>query len=92
MVTAVDTSVLIDVLIKDPACFAVSKAALRRAASEGSLVICETVLAETTPALPAGDLADFLQDWGLCFVPASQASVLLAGRMFRVFLERGGKH
>lgn len=91
MVTAVDTSVLVDVLIKDTTFVAASKAALRRASAEGSLVICETVLAETAPVLPPSDVAAFLQDWDLTFVPSSQESALLAGRMFRFFLERGGK-
>jgi hypothetical protein len=44
MVTAVDTSVLLDVLLNDPQHAGPSVAALRRAANEGSLIICETVL------------------------------------------------
>jgi predicted nucleic-acid-binding protein len=51
MVTAVDTSVLLDVLLNDPRHSGSSIAALRRAANEGSLVICETVLAEIVPTL-----------------------------------------
>ena len=65
--------------------------ALRRAAVEGSLILCEIVLAEVAPALPSADLPQFLSDWNLTFVPSSQSSAILAGEMFRIYLQRGGK-
>ena len=91
MVTAVDTSVLLDVLLNDPQHSGPSIAALRQAANEGSLVICETVLAEIVPTLAPADVAQFLSDWNLTFAPSSQPSALLAGEMFRTYLQRGGK-
>jgi predicted nucleic acid-binding protein len=91
MVTAVDSSVLLDVLLNDPQHAARSIAALRQAATEGSLIICETTLAEIIPALSAADLSQFLPDWSLAFVPSSQTSATLAGEMFRAYLMRGGK-
>ena len=91
MVTAVDTSVLLDVLLDDPQHAGHSIAALRQAANEGSLVICEVALAEIAPALTPGDAPQFMADWNLTFAPSSQASALLAGSMFRAYLERGGK-
>jgi predicted nucleic acid-binding protein len=91
MVTAVDTSVLLDVLLDDPQFGPVSTAALRQAASEGPLIIGETALAEVVPVLAPGDLPQFLSDWNLAFVPSSQASAVLAGEMFRTCLDRGGK-
>ncbi|HMJ91661.1 MAG TPA: type II toxin-antitoxin system VapC family toxin [Candidatus Acidoferrum sp.] len=91
MVTAVDTSVLLDVLLNDPQNAPRSISALRQAATEGSLVICETTLAEIVPTLLATDLPQFLSDWSLAFVPSSQASAVLAGEMFRAYLDRGGK-
>lgn len=91
MVTAVDTSVLLDVLLNDPQHSGTSIAALRQAANEGSLVICEVTLAEIVPTLPPGDAPQFLADWNLIFAPSSQASALLAGSMFRAYLQRGGK-
>ena len=45
MVTAVDTSVLLDVLFDDTQHAGCSIAALRQAANEGSLVICDVALA-----------------------------------------------
>ena len=91
MVTAVDTSVLLDVLLNDPWHSDPSIAALRQAANEGSLVICETVLAEIVPTLAPADVPQFLADWNLTFAPSSQPSALLAGEMFRAYLQRGGK-
>lgn len=91
MVTAIDTSVLLDVLIKDPAYVETSKAALRQAVSEGSLIICETVLAEIIPTLEPSDLIPFLRDWDFTFVPSSQESAILAGKIFHSYLCRGGK-
>jgi predicted nucleic acid-binding protein len=91
MVTAVDTSVLLDVVTNDEQWANSSEAALRRASVEGSLVICECVLAEITPALGADTVAEFLDDWNIRFIPSSRASALLAGKLFATHLARGGK-
>ena len=91
MVTAVDTSVLLDVLLNDPRHAPASIAALHRAAAEGSLAVCDVALAEGAPVLTAGDLPQFLADWKLTFLPSTQQVAILAGEMFRVYLDRGGK-
>lgn len=89
--TADDTSVLLDVLLNDPQHAPASIAALRRGSVEGSLILCEIVLAELAPALSPAEMPQFLSDWNLAFVPSSQSSALLAGEMFRTYLQRGGK-
>jgi predicted nucleic acid-binding protein len=91
MVTAIDSSVLIDVLLDDPEFCANSKAALRQASAEGSLILCEVVLAEVTPVIGAANLEEFLHDWNLTFSPSSAKSAVLAGDMFNAYLQRGGK-
>jgi len=91
MVTAVDTSVLLDVLLNDPQHAPASLAALRRGSVEGSLILCEIVLAELAPTLASAEMPQFLSDWNLTFVPSSQSSAILAGEMFRTYLQRGGK-
>lgn len=89
MRTAVDSSVLLDVVVADPKHADRSEAALRRAAGEGALVVSECVLAEITPAFAeVAQIPEFLADWGLVFVASSQASALLAGEMFREYLAR----
>ena len=68
-----------------------SQAALRRAAAEGALIVCEAVLAEIIPALGPAEVPQLLADWQLKFVPSSERSAILAGDMFRTYLDRGGK-
>ncbi len=89
MISAVDSSVLLDVITDSPHADA-SEAALRRVSQEGSLIVCECVLAEVRPALRKDQFAEFMQDWQLRFVPASIESALLAGDMFTLYLQRKG--
>ena len=70
MTTAVDTSILLDILADDPNFASSSEAALMHARSEGRLIICESVIAELRPALASDkELAAFLDDIGLEFLP-----------------------
>ena len=92
MLTAVDSSVLLDVLTDSSAHGDSSERALRKAASEGGLVLCECVLAEIRPAFAGAAQADeFLRDWELRFVPSSRESALLAGEIFADYLRRSGR-
>ena len=92
MISAIDSSVILDVIADDPTFARDSEIGLRRGAAEGQLVICECVLAEIYPAFGDKQLLDnFLGDWQLDFVPSSRASAILAGRHFAHYLERGGK-
>lgn len=93
MQTAVDTSVILDVITADPTHGGASEAALRRAAQEGRLVIGECVLAEITPAFPGGasQIDEFLTDWDVDFTPSTQACAVLAGEMFSSYLRRRSK-
>jgi predicted nucleic acid-binding protein len=86
--TALDSSVILDVVVSDPRYGDRSEAALRRAASEGAMVVGECVLAEIRPAFADGLIEEFLQDWNVSFQPSTQESSLLAGEMFRRYLER----
>ncbi len=90
MTTALDSSVILDVLTGDPRWADASEISLRKVFSEGSVIIGESVLAEITPALPPGEIDRFLSEWKLKFVPSSQASARLAGEMYRVYLQRKG--
>lgn len=91
MVTAVDSSVLLDVVTNDARWADASEAALRTATLQGGLVIGESVLAEISPAVGAARMEEFLDDWALRFVPSTRASALLAGKIFGQYLLRGGK-
>ena len=52
MITAVDTSVLIDVFVDDPVYGPASAAYLRQCLQEGSLAACDVVWAETRAVFP----------------------------------------
>jgi predicted nucleic acid-binding protein len=89
MLTAVDSSVLLDVLTNSRAYADSSEQALRKAAGEGGLIICECVLAEIRPAFATfGQVDEFLGDWELRFVPSSRESALLAGEVFTAYVRR----
>ena len=91
MTTAVDTSVVLDVITDDALHANASEEALRRARREGRLIVCESVVAETRPALQSdAELTKMLHDLGIEFVPGSEAAAVLAGRHFARYLERGG--
>ena len=91
MTTAVDTSVLIDVITDDKLHAAASVEALRRARREGRLIACECVVAETRPALQSNtELTQMPDDLGIEFVPGSRTAAGLAGQHFARYLERGG--
>ncbi len=89
MTTAVDSSVILDVLTGDTEHAASSLAALRQAALEGRLVVSECVIAEVRPAFQSDALfQEFLGDWGLEFLPSTLQSSMRAGEMLRRMLER----
>jgi hypothetical protein len=91
MLTAVDSSVLVDVFIADEKHGAASRQSLHQAIKEGGLIVCECVLAEVTPALPRDQVKTWMEDWGISCLPSTEEVALLAGEMFRKYLERGGK-
>jgi len=88
MRTALDSSVILDVVVADPKHSAASEAALRRAASEGALVVGECVLAEIAPAFRSDEIHEFLDDWNITFQSSTRECALLAGAMFGTYLQR----
>jgi predicted nucleic acid-binding protein len=92
MITATDSSVILDVLTNDPRFAEPSERCLREAHDSGQLIVSECVLAEIRPAFRSRDEFDeFLNDWQLDFIPSSQESAVQAGEHFASYLERGGK-
>jgi predicted nucleic acid-binding protein len=88
MKTALDSSVILDVLADDPQWGQASELVLKTALGRGPLVIGECVLAEITPALTKDELGAFLDDWNILYVPSSRDSSILAGEMYRAYLRR----
>lgn len=91
MKTAVDSSVLLDVLGADSRFGEVSRGALRAAYDAGALVACEVVWAEVRAHFPSDDaFAAALGLLGVRFEPLSPEAALAAGRLWRES-RQGGK-
>jgi len=82
MRTALDSSVILDVVMDDPEHGERSERAIRQAAEEGALLISNYVLAEILPAWPepVGEQARaFLAEWNIELVEGDSESHLDAG-------------
>ncbi len=91
MITAVDSSVILDVLADSGNFTRSSEDALKTADRDGKLIICDCILAEIYPSLNDKVLfREFLSDWKLEYIPSSKESALLAGKYFALYLSRVG--
>jgi predicted nucleic acid-binding protein len=92
MISALDSSVILDVLTNYSQFGEKSEILLRKAMVEGKLVISECVLAEIAPAFKdEKTLRDFLSDWQIEYIPSSLDCAILAGTNFARYLSRGGR-
>jgi predicted nucleic acid-binding protein len=92
LITAVDTSVLLDVFGADPEFGAVSAEAIRRCLSEGALVACEAVWAETATAFPnSGKFRRAMAELPVGFDPIGEMAAIRAAEAWRSYRARGGK-
>ena len=73
MTTAVESSVLLDVLAGTPERAAIAAALMTRCADEGRVIVCEKVIAEITPEVGADRLMEFLGDWRIEFAASTVA-------------------
>src|SRR5262245_21989130 len=91
MITAVDTSVLIDVLADDRRYADASLAALRAYQGEGLLVICEIVRVESARYFDSVDeLRDTLEQLVMRGEPFGEVVRHRAGQAFQKYRPRGG--
>jgi len=89
--TAVDTSVLLDVLGADPEFGVASREALRTAYSAGALVACSIVWAEVRASFPDDEgCGEALGMLGIRFDPLRQEAATLAGRLWKEHCTRRG--
>lgn len=92
MITAVDTSVLLDVFAADPTFGPASRDALRASLRDGRLVACEIVWGEVAGVFPSADEArKHLTELGVEFEPMSIESALRAGAAWKSYRRRGGR-
>lgn len=91
MITAVDTSVLIDVFRNDPKYGTLSANALRRCIQEGQIVACDIVWAELAAVFTSRKAFDEAMRILLIeFSPMDPEAASLAGQMWRQYRSRGG--
>jgi len=92
MITAVDTNVLLDILLSNHKFVHESGKALEAAASAGSLVICDLVYAELCVHFDSQEQCDeFLSDAGIRADALSRPASFLASRAWRRYRRQGGK-
>ncbi|HVQ96580.1 MAG TPA: type II toxin-antitoxin system VapC family toxin [Mycobacteriales bacterium] len=91
MITAIDTSVLLDVFSADPTFGTASVAAVRTVLAEGALIACDIVWAEVATAFPTtADAAGALDRLGVRFTPMDPATAAQSGQAWRSYRRAGG--
>lgn len=89
MITAVDTNILLDVLVPGQSNAESSQRVLAEALRSGLSVISEPVYAELASRFPSQDQIDrFLEDTGIQLQPSGVDALYLAGRTWRDYLRR----
>ena len=92
MITAVDTTVLLDVLADDPKHADRSEALLLQAYEQGSLIISPAVYAELVPqARDREELDGWLHQAGIHVVPFTADHGYTAGAAHAAYRKAGGK-
>lgn len=92
MITAVDTSVLLDVFFDDPQFGQASADALRRCLREGALQVCPVVWAEVRAAFE--DEETFQRTFaalGVSYAGFSAEAATLSGEIWQAYRRAGGK-
>lgn len=92
MITAVDTNVLLDILVPNEAFYEASARCLEQASNAGSLVICDFVYAELCAHfVTRRDCDEFLNSLDIRREPLNQEALFLASRIWRTYRKQGGK-
>jgi predicted nucleic acid-binding protein len=91
MISAVDTNILLDILLPNEKFYDRSGKALEAAAAAGSLVICDLVYAELCVHFESQEICDeFLGDLGIRTEALGRTASFLASRVWRRYRQQGG--
>lgn len=91
MITAVDTSILIDVFSADREFGPGSRKTLRQARHDGRIVACEVVWAEVAAAFATSEeVVRRLGELGVKYSSIGTDATLAAGAAWRIYRRRGG--
>lgn len=92
MVTALDTNILLDVLIPDARHFASSKRLLDEAFQKGALIISEVAYAElATQFEKHEDLNEFLEETGIRLQNSNSVALFRASVAWKNYLKKRGE-
>ncbi len=92
MITAVDTSVLIDVFVADPTFGARSKEVLRMCLAQGYVLACDVVWAEVVGVFPSDEVAtQAMHRLEVGFAALDAKAARAAGTAWRGYRARGGR-
>jgi predicted nucleic acid-binding protein len=92
MITAIDTNILLDVLLPNEEFCEASLGAVQEAATAGSLVVCDLVYAELCIHFSSRRECDgFLESSEVRVEPLTGDAHFLASRAWRVYRKQGGK-
>jgi predicted nucleic acid-binding protein len=92
MITAVDTSVLIDVFGNDPVFGRASAEAVRECLRTGLLIACDIVWSETRAVFPnEASFASAMRTLGVRFSPLTEQAAGQAGCAWQAYRKAGGK-
>lgn len=92
MITAVDTNILLDILIPDEPFSLSSKDLLDRHVSMGQLIICEVVYAELVSTFRLeNELNNFLVETGIRLTYSNEKSLHIAGTRWAEYARKGNK-
>ena len=91
MTTAIDSNVLFDVFLPDPAFEKRSREAIEECSHDGGLVITEPVYAELAAWFPSQENLDkILGDLGILVEAVSRDGAFVAGRAWKKYRQGGG--
>jgi hypothetical protein len=93
MITAVDTNIILDVLIPGEPFGESSKELLDRHLSKGNLILCEVVFAELAARFTSEeDLASFLADTRMNLDYSNEKSLYMAGSIWAEYARKSAKN
>jgi predicted nucleic acid-binding protein len=93
MITAVDTNIILDVLIPGEPFSDSSKVLLDRHMLDGQLIICEVVYAELASRFSSEkELKAFLTETGIRLVYSNEKSLYMAGMRWADYTKKGNRN
>ena len=93
MITAVDTNIVLDVLIPGEPSGESSKELLDHHSAKGKLILCEVVFAELAARFPSEEeLASFLADTRMSLVYSDEKSLYMAGSRWAQYARKSAKN